>query len=239
MLQRHAQIVFVLCLPLVGFAQDGDSNNAAVPDKRAFGVFPNYRTAEASLPFVPISARRKLTIATKDSFDGPLYLTSAVFTGIYQLDNDNPSFGQGLAGAAKRYAASYGDLMIGNMMTEGVMPVLLREDPRYFRIGQGSKASRLGYALTRIFVTRTDSGSRTFNFAEWGGNGVAVAVSNSWYPDTRAASENVHKLAIQCATDALSNVLKEFWPDVKNHFQRKHKGSLGDAVKGPPPSPVL
>jgi hypothetical protein len=28
---------------------------------------------------------------------------------------------------------------------------------------------------------------------------------------------------IACATDAFSNVLKEFWPDVKRRLQKKHQ----------------
>jgi len=72
-------------------------------------------------------------------------------------------------------------------------------------------------------VARTDSGRNTFNFAEWGGNAAAVALSNAWYPDTRDVSDNVQKLLIQCATDTFSQVLKEFWPDVKRHFQKKHE----------------
>ena len=61
------------------------------------------------------------------------------------------------------------------------------------------------------------------NFAEVGGNCVAVAVSNAWYPDTRTAADNAEKLGIQLATDAFSNVLKEFWPDVKRYWQRKRR----------------
>jgi hypothetical protein len=164
-------------------------------DKRIFGVLPNYRTAEASNGFAPISARQKMIIACKDSFDWPVFPT----------------------------AAAYGDQMLGNMMTEGIVPSLTHQDPRYFRLGEGSGWARARYALTRIFVVRTDSGRNTFNFAEWGGNAAAVALSNAWYPDTRTVSDNVQKLLIQCATDAFSQVLKEFWPDVKRHFQKKHE----------------
>lgn len=191
-------------------------------DKRIFGVMPNNRTTEASLPFMKISAKRKLTIAYKDSFDWPVYPTAAAFAALYQLEDQNPSFGQGMAGYAKRFATSYGDQMLGNMMTEGFVPVLTHEDPRYFRLGEGGTRHRIGYALSRIVVTRTDSGSRTFNFSEVGGNALAVAASNAWYPDTRTVHDNVEKLSIQLATDAFSNVLKEFWPDVKRHFQKKH-----------------
>ena len=72
-------------------------------------------------------------------------------------------------------------------------------------------------------MTRTDSGHSRFNFSEWGGNTAAAALSNAWYPDTRTVSDNAQKLLIQCATDAFSNTLKEFWPDVKRHFQKKHE----------------
>jgi hypothetical protein len=196
---------------------------APVEDKRVFGVIPNNRTTEGSLPFQPISAKRKMTIAAKDSFDWPVYITSGLFASLYQLEDQNHSFGQGMAGYGKRYATSYGDQVIGNMMTEGILPSLTHEDPRYFRVGQGTKKSRLVAALTQIVVTRTDSGGKTFNFSEWGGNALAVAVGNAWYPDTRDVSDNVQKLLIQCATDAFSNVLKEFWPDVKQHFLRKRE----------------
>jgi len=196
---------------------------ATPEDKRIFGVLPNYRTAEASIPFAPLSARQKMTIACKDSFDWPVFPTAAAFATLYQLENQNPSFGQGMSGYATRFAAAYGDQMIGNMMTEGIVPSLLHEDPRYFRLGEGSDWARARYALTRIFVVRTDSGRNTFNFSEWGGNAAAVALSNAWYPDTRTVSDNAQKLLIQCATDAFSQVLKEFWPDVKRHFKKKHE----------------
>jgi hypothetical protein len=191
-------------------------------DKRIFGVLPNYRTAEAADRFKPITARQKMTIACKDSFDWPVYPTAAAFATLYQLENQNPSFGQGMSGYARRLAGSIGDQTLGNMMTEGIVPSLLHEDPRYFRLGEGSGWSRTLYALSRIFVTRTDSGRTQFNFSEWGGNAIAVAASNAWYPDTRDVSDNVQKLLIQCATDAFSQVLKEFWPDVKRHFKKKH-----------------
>ena len=192
-----------------------------VEDKRAYGVLPNYRTAEASSPFEPLTAKQKLTIAVKDSFDGAVYPTAAIFSVVYQAENNNPSFGQGFKGYARRVGAAFGDQMIGNMMTEGFAPALLHEDPRYFRWGEGSKKRRVWYAATRIFVTATDGNRKTFNFAEWGGNAVAVAVSNAYYADGRTVGDNIPKLLIQCGTDGLSNVLKEFWPDVKRALSKK------------------
>jgi hypothetical protein len=196
-------------------------NVAPVQDKRIFGVLPNYRTAEDVGTYVPLTPKQKFHIAFKDSFDWPGYLLGAAFAGLYQLENSNPSFGQGLEGYAKRYAAAYGDQVIGNFMTEGFFPTMLHEDPRYFRHPSGSKKSRLVYAATRIFVTRTDSGGKRFNFSEVLGNSTAVAISNLYYPDSRNVSDNVQKLGIQLATDSFSNVLKEFWPDIKRKMFKK------------------
>jgi len=193
----------------------------APEDKHIFGVLPNNRTTENSLPFHPITASEKLTIAYKDSFDTPVYLTSGLFAGLSHLQNQNPSLGDGLSGYALRAATAYADQTLGNMMTEGVFPAVFHQDPRYFRLGEGSKAHRAWYAVTQIVVARMDSGRATFNFSEWGGNATATALSNFYYPDSRTVSANVSKLLIQCATDTFSNELKEFWPDVKNWMHNK------------------
>ena len=236
----RAGVVFFaafVTLAAVGFAQSDSSNEVTAPevkraapqagaepiDKRIFGVLPNYRTADGSAPFVPITARRKFYIASKDSFDYPVYLTSAVFAGLYQVENSNPSFGQGVKGYAKRLASSYGDQAVGNLMTEAIFPSLLQEDPRYFRLGSGRGTTwhRVGYAVTRVFVVRTDKGKWDFNYSEWLGNTTTVAISNLYYPDTRTAADNAQKLCIQVGTDAFSQVMKEFWPDIKRKLSKK------------------
>lgn len=219
---RCAIVVFFLSLlPLL--AQETPNPPVQAPeDKRIFGVLPNNRTTENSLPFHTITAKQKMTIAFKDSFDLPVYPTAALFATLYQLEDQNPSFGQGMAGYAKRFGTAYGDQMIGNMMTEGLIPALGHQDPRYFRLGEGTRKYRAMYALSRIFVARMDSGHNSFNFSEWGGNAAAAAISNAYYPDTRNWNDNLQKLLIACSTDAFSNVLKEFWPDVKGHFKKHH-----------------
>ena len=113
-----------------------------------------------------------------------------------------------MAGYGKRYGSALADLTIGNMMAESILPSLLHEDPRYFRRGSGPAGTRLAYAATRIFVTRTDSGTRRFNFSE--------VLGNAYYPGERRLSDNVSRLSASLATDAISQVLKEFWPDIKH-----------------------
>jgi|HubBroStandDraft_1064217.scaffolds.fasta_scaffold198041_2 hypothetical protein len=195
-----------------------------VQDKRIFGVLPNYRTAEGSVPYSPITVKQKFTIATKDTLSPPSYLLGGAFAGLSQLTNSNPSFGQGLVGYAKRYGTNTGDQVIGNYMTEAIMPSLLHEDPRYFRKGTGSGWSRVGYALSRVLVTKTDSGSTRFNFSEFLGNGGVAALGNLYYPDAKGLSPTLQRTASQIGTDAISDVLKEIWPDVKRKWLHKEPG---------------
>jgi len=242
---RVIGFILVLLPTRLVFAQEPDKSNAAgsfsvdppaaaqasdeakptskdVPEppggKRVFGVLPNYRTVDGNNVTSPLTNTQKFSIASKDSFDYPLVLLSGALAGIGQWSNQDPSFGQGMAGFSKRFASNFSDQALGNMMTEALFPVLLHEDPRYYRRGRGSIWSRTGYAFSTIFVTHTDSATVRFNYSEWVGNTAATAISNAYYPDARTVGANVGKLVEQCSLDGLAQVLKEFWPDIKQKF---------------------
>ena len=190
-------------------------------DKRIAGILPNYRTADNTMPFAPLTVGQKWKIATKDTFDYPSYILAGAFAGISQLDNSNPSFGQGLKGYAKRYAAGIADQDMGNFMTEAIYPTLLHEDPRYFRKVNGSVKGRLLWAVERVVITKTDSGASQFNFSEWLGNGTVAAIGNLYYPNEQGFGSTMQRMVTQVGTDAISDVLKEFWPDIKKHWLHK------------------
>ena len=200
---------------------DSTPSDATPEDKRIFGVLPNYRTVEGSQPFAPLTAKQKLSIATKDTIDGPSYVLAGAFAGLYQLENQNPSFGQGFKGYARRYGSAIADQDIGNYMTEGFMPALLHEDPRYFRRGYGKFWSRVFYAARGVVVAKTDAGRPTFNFSEFLGNGITASVGNAYYPDEVGFTPTMARMFTQIGTDSFSNVLKEFWPDFKRKVLKK------------------
>lgn len=190
--------------------------------KRILWIIPNYRTYPSIKDYEPIPVRRKFNIAVQDSFDRGTIALAAAFAGEGQITNATPEFHQGVAGFGRYWAASYADLVIGNFMTEAIFPTALHEDPRYFRKGTGSGLSRLGYAAGQVLWTHRDSGGAMFNFAEVGGNATAVALSNVYYPGGHTASTAVSKFAMQIGVDMVSNILKEFWPDLDHKFARKH-----------------
>jgi len=173
-------------------------------------------------PYKPLTPQEKFKIATQDSFDRGTVALAVLFAGEGQLANSTPSFGQGVTGYARYLGTSYADFVIGAMMTEAFYPVMLHQDPRYFRRGTGTVWSRLGSAVGQIFWTRTDSSHMQFNFSEIVGNSTAVAISTAYYPNNRTAGDAVSKLGVQLGVDMAANILKEFWPDINRKFSRKN-----------------
>lgn len=192
-----------------------DTQTDATPSKHVLWIIPNFRTTPMMADYTPISTKEKFEIARQDSFDRGTIALAALFAAQSDLTASNPSFGHGVPAYAHYWAASYADYAIGDYMTEAIYPTLLHQDPRYFRLGYGSHWSRLRHAVGQILVTRTDNGGRQFNYSEFVGNATAVAVSMSYYPENRRASDAVSKLATQVAVDLASNLVKEFWPSKK------------------------
>ncbi len=229
---RVVALIALACLPSRSFGQQSGSdapaesvNSAPEPlpleSKRILGIFPNNRTSPSLKDYKPLSAKKKFEIARQDSFDRGTVILAAAFAVDAQHTKANPSFGQGVDGYSRSIGAAYGDLVIGNYMTEAIYPAVLHQDPRYFRRGVGSKWSRLGYAMGQIFWTHTDSDRTQFNYSEILGNSTAVAISNAYYPDQRSVTDAAAKLGMQIGVDMASNVLKEFWPEMSREFSRK------------------
>jgi len=171
--------------------------------------------------FSPIGVKQKFKIASQDAFDWGTLALAAIFAGQGQLTHSSPSFGQGAKGFGRYLGTAGADLVIGNYLTEGVFPSLLHEDPRYFRRGTAGKWRRLGYAMGQTFVTHNDHGNTTANLSELIGNAGAVAISMSYYPDHRTASDAASKFGMQLGVDMAGNVLKEFWPEISRILSRK------------------
>jgi hypothetical protein len=199
-------------------------DDSQVESKRILGIIPNYRTSPSLTPYQPITVREKFRIATEDSFDRGTVVLAAAFAGEAQLTNANRSFGQGAAGYGRYFGTSYADFVIGNYMTEAIYPTILHQDPRYFRRGTGSTWSRLGYAMSQIFLTHADSGRMQFNYSEILGNSTAVAISNAYYQDNRDATSALTKLGTQVGVDMAANIMKEFSSDLNQKvFHRRHE----------------
>jgi len=195
-----------------------ESISATRDDKHILGVVPNYATVNDPFQtFQPLTAGQKFITAAHDTFDPFNWAIAGVYAAVYQWQNDYPQLGQSAKGYAKRYGATFADGAISSYLSEGVLPTLLHEDPRYFRLGVGTKWRRIGYAMSRVLITRTDAGTERFNTSEIAGNLMAASLGNLYYPSmNRTAGDTFEKFGINVVSDAGFNVLKEFWPDMRH-----------------------
>jgi len=186
--------------------------------KRILWIFPNYRAVSANVNLPPLSFKSKIWLATQDSFDYSSLVTAGLIAGIGQAKSSYPEFQQGAKGYGRYYWHAVADQAVGNYMTEAFVPALTHEDPRYYTLGHGGLLKRSAYAFSRLLVTRTDSGGRTFNFSEVVGNGAGAGISDAYYPSReRTWTKTGQKWIAQIGLDGAFNVLKEFWPDI-NRF---------------------
>jgi len=186
-----------------------------------FWIIPNYRSDEDPAEIKPLTPGAKMKVALDDSFDPSAFLVAGIFAGLSMAQKQYSSFGTGTQGVAKYYGGAFADQAIGNILTEGLFPVALRQDPRYFVKGTGGFWKRTGYAISREVITRGDVGHNHFNTSELAGNAVAAGISNVYYPASdRSFGNTANKWGQQIALDTFFNVAKEFWPDVRNKLFR-------------------
>ena len=178
---------------------------------------------ESAEKLPPLSTSEKFKTEARSQFDKFEYPWYGTLAGISQAENSERQFGQGFAGYGKRYATTFGDGAIENFMVAAALPSLLKEDPRYFRSGSGSFVHRAGYAVSRIFLTRTDSGGTQFNFSEIVGSAAAAGISAYTYHPR--ADRNLPNAAsvwgTQIGLDTFTLVVKEFWPDIHRKFHHR------------------
>jgi hypothetical protein len=180
-------------------------------------IIPNYRSDENPGEIKALTPAEKMKVSLDDSFDPSAFLVGGIFAGTSMAQKQYSSFGTGAQGFGKYYGGAFADQAIGNIMTEGLFPVILHQDPRYFVKGTGGCWKRTGYAISREFITLGDDGRNHFNTSELAGNAVAGGISNFYYPAAdRSFGNTANKWGQQIALDTFFNVTKEFWPDVRN-----------------------
>jgi len=192
-------------------------------DTHILGIVPNYATVNDPTLYKPIQPKQKFKLASQDSFDPFTWVIVGFYAGVAQWGNNYRQYGQGTEGYAKRYGAAFADGTVSNYMTEAIMPSILHQDPRYFRMAVGGAWKRTGYALTRVLVTRGNTGTKQFNSSEIAGTMIAAGIANLYYPsDNRSVAQTLDKFALNVVSDAGFNVLREFWPDMRRKVL--HKG---------------
>jgi hypothetical protein len=198
-------------------SQTPANDQAPAQTHRILGILPNFRAVSADVKLPPQTAKEKFITASEDSFDYSAIFIPLALAGYDLESNPDPEFGTGGVAFGRYLWHTAADQTIENLVVEGVLPAVTHEDNRYYTLGHGGLFKRTGYALTRVLVTRSDAGNEVFNASEVFGSGASAGLSSLYYPvRERSFSNTADSWGVDLGVDALSFVVKEFWPDI-NH----------------------
>ncbi len=251
-------------LPQAVPAQDSSSSQAQAPNpekgqketaaeqlkeqekQRVMGVMATFNTT-TNKNALPLSSRQKYQLFFKSATDPWPFGLAAFVSGIGQANGSNPEWGQGVQGYAKKFGANYSDYFIGNFFGNAVLTSLLREDPRYFQKGTGSRASRFLWAASSTVWCRRDNRKWGPNWANVGGNLIGSAIARAYYPASeRNVTDTVTDGLTVTAEGIFGSEVIEFWPDLARHIKRRHAEKLarqaamiqGQGAAQPSPAPT-
>jgi hypothetical protein len=190
--------------------------------KRMFGIIPNFAAVSADTELPPLTVRGKFILATRDSVDYSSFIWAGMQAGQSMALRSYPELGHGAAGYRRYYWRAFVDQASGSYFTEAIVPAVTHEDPRYYTLGHGGFLRRVQYALSRVVLTKTDSGGTSFNFSEILGNGMEAGLANFYYPPQE---RSLHNTAVnwvaQLEAASLNNIVREFWPDIRHKLLRQ------------------
>ena len=204
---------------------EGSTNGAIAPDtldqgrqtKRILFMIPNFRAVSADQQLPPQTVKEKFKTATLDSVDYSSFIFVAGQAAVAQANSSYPEFGQGARGYGRYYWHTLADSINENYWVEFIVPTALHQDTRYYTLGSVDIGKRMGYAFTRVMVTRTDEGHETFNFSEVLGAGAFSGIANFYYPSQeRTLTKTYQRWVTNLAIDGCTFAFKEIWPDINN-----------------------
>ena len=200
------------------------SPTALPPASASSGVIPNFRTVSTDQRLPPQTVRQKFTTATQDSFDYSSIFIPAVIAGYSLGTTADPEFGGGGVGYGRYLWHAVVDQTSENYLVEAIVPSITHQDSRFYTLARGGTTKRAVYALTRVVVTRSDSGKEVFNSSEVFGSGISAGLSSLYYPTRERSFGNTGKQwGLDIGIDAVSFAFKEFYPDLNQKLFGKKK----------------
>lgn len=198
------------------------------PPRRLFKVVPTFDIAPENAQ--PLTGGEKFRLFRRSALDPFWIVPAAAQAGISQAADTFHDYGQGAEGYGKRFGAALADRTSSKLFSELVYPVILRQDPRYFRRGEGTNKRRIGYALAQGFVCRNDDGGRSFNWSNVLGALTSGGLSNTYYPERdRGIGLTMSRFGISLAYGSAKRLILEFWPEIDRKLFHK-------PAAAPPPS---
>lgn len=190
--------------------------------KHIYWVIPAYKV-DYEGKFEPLTPHEKFREWAQTTYDPLGLAASAVEAGTLEHSSSDGfcGYGHGWEGYGKCFGSLELDSTDSSFFGDYVFAVLMHQDPRYFRLGEGSFGRRTLYSISRVFVTFNDSGRNVFYSSGLSGTVLASCVSNLYYPrQDRGFGLTISRIGIDLGNTALYNGAAEFWPDIDGWFDR-------------------
>jgi hypothetical protein len=183
--------------------------------QRVVGILPSFNVSYRS-DAVSLSAGQKMSLAFRSATDPVAFAAAFLVAGYHEAQDDDKGFGWGIEGYGKRSGAAYLDAFDGSMIGNGILPSILHQDPRYFRLGHGTITHRVLYALaTNVICKHDNTGKWEPNYSNVGGNILSGAISNLYYPSGSSGIGQTFTNGLTVTAEGgAGSIFQEFWPDV-------------------------
>jgi len=183
--------------------------------QRVVGIVPAFNISYRS-DAVSLSAGQKMRLAFRSATDPVAFAAAFLVAGYHEALDDDTGFGWGIEGYGKRSGAAYLDAFDGSMIGNGILPSILHQDPRYFRLGHGTTTHRILYALaTNVMCKHDNTGKWEPNYSNVGGNIISGAISNLYYPSGSSGIGQTFTNGLTVTAEGgAGSIFQEFWPDI-------------------------
>ncbi|MBV9085974.1 MAG: hypothetical protein JOY79_00695 [Acidobacteriaceae bacterium] len=185
-------------------------------------------------PYESLGTREKFNVFLRNTYSPYTLITSAFDAGMAQAHGDWYSYGGGMEGYSKRLGAALASNESGAFFARFFYPTLLHQDPRYLSNHRGTFMHRVKYAASRGLVIKNDHGISEFNSSHVLAVFTASTLSNAYYPrEERSLGDTLVRGGNSMLDDAITNVLREFWPDIKRKLVRHEPASIKRLEENP------
>jgi hypothetical protein len=190
--------------------------------QRIAGIVPSFNVSYRS-DAVSLTAAEKFKLQFRAAIDPYTFAIAAITAGLGEAEDSNTGFSWGPGGYGERWAAAYGDNVIGNTLGNALLPSILHQDPRYFRLGHGTVRHRLLYAFATSFICKHDNtGKWEPNYSNVLGNMIAGEISTLYYPNSKGDATQAIETGLTVTFEGTFGAeLQEFWPDISRRFFHK------------------
>ena len=205
-------------------AQTDDKPDTASASESAEA--PSHNKAKASLfyflvmsgktqdEFQPLTQSQRTDAYMRGLFSPFLLVNAGFSAGVTQAQDVPHSWGQGAEGYGRRIGNYFAKQTLARTLRWGGESVL-HEDNRYFQSGKKGVWARTKYALASGVLARHDDGKQYFSYSRLGSTAGTAFISRTWQPSTdNSPADGARSFGISMGTNAGSNIIREFLPDI-------------------------